>query len=399
MTQISQLAKNIVPSMTVEMKARITEMKAEGIEVISLTSGEPDFPTPENIVDAAIRALKDGHTKYTASSGIMPLRKAICEKLEKENGIACKPSQICVSTGAKQAIFNTLLAVCDPGDEVILPTPCWVSYTEQVKMAGAVPVLAEMDPKKGYCLEADKIEKVITPRSKLIIINSPNNPTGAVYSKKELLELAEVAEKYGLYVISDEIYEKLIYGTAEFVSFPGLTDYTKKHTILINGFSKSYSMTGWRIGYSAAPADIAKAIGSIQGHTTNNANSIAQYAALEALIGPQDSVEMMRQEFDRRRKFIIPELNQIPGVVCEDAAGAFYALPDISFYYGKQYGGRRIMDSLDMCNFLLEEAQVGLIPGDSFYAPGHIRISYASSMDELKRGLERIKKAFQLLNK
>ena len=296
MYQISNLAKNIVPSMTVELKSRISELRQQGKNIVGLTSGEPDMPTPQNICDAAKAAIDQGKTKYTPAPGIISLREAVCKKLLADHGLQYAPSQICVSTGAKQAIYNAVLAICNHGDEVILPTPCWVSYTEQIKMAGAVPVLVPMSESNGYQLDIDKIRAAITDKTRLIIFNNPNNPTGAVYSESSLRKLAELIEEKELLIISDEIYEKLIYDDdAKFISFPTLSKYAMDHTVLINGWSKTYSMTGWRVGFSAGPKDIMKAISSIQGHVTYGANTIAQYAAQEAFSGPQDSVEEMRK--------------------------------------------------------------------------------------------------------
>ena len=398
MNDLSNLAKNIVPSMTVELKSRISELRRQGRDIIGLTSGEPDMDTPANICDAAKRALDSGKTKYTPAPGIIALREEVCRKLKADHDLDYQPDQICVSTGAKQAIFNAVLALCDPGDEVLLPTPCWVSYTEQIRMAGAIPVMVPSPEESGYQLDVGSLRAAATDRTKLIIFNNPNNPTGAVYTKDCLKELAEFVEEKGLLVISDEIYEKLIYdASARFISFPTLSQYAKDHTVLINGWSKSYSMTGWRIGFSAGPREIIKAISSIQGHVTYNVNSIAQYAALEAFAGPQDCVEEMRLEFDRRRQYVTNRLNQMPGITCQPVQGAFYVLPNVSYYYGVEFQGKKVLNSLDFCNFMIEYAGVAFIPGESFYAPNAVRISYASSMEDIREAMDRMEHGLTLL--
>lgn len=398
MYQISDLAKNIIPSMTVELKSRVAELREQGREIVGLTSGEPDMPTPVNICDAAKRAMDEGKTKYTPAPGILPLRREVCRKLMVDHGLMYQPNQICISTGAKQALFNTVLALCNPGDEVLLPTPCWVSYTEQIKMAGAVPVMVPMEEASRYQLDVKKLRAATTEKTKLIMINNPNNPTGAVYTEACLRELAEFVEEKNLFVVSDEIYEKLIYDTeARFVSFPKLSQYAMDHTILINGWSKSYSMTGWRMGYCAGPREIVKAISSIQGHVTYGANTVAQYAAIEAFAGPQDSVEKMRLEFDRRRKYITERLNKMPDISCQSVQGAFYVLPNVSKYYGCTYEGQEIKNSLDFCNFMIEYAGVAFVPGESFYAHDSIRISYASSMEDITEAMDRLEKGLLLL--
>lgn len=398
MYQISNLAQRIVPSMTVELKSRIAELREQGREIVGLTSGEPDMPTPANICDAAKRAMDEGKTKYTPAAGILPLRQEVCRKLMTDHGLQYQPNQICVSTGAKQALFNTVLALCNAGDEVLLPTPCWVSYTEQIKMANAVPVMVPMEESSGYQLDVNRLRAAVTEKTKVIMINNPNNPTGAVYSEANLRELAKFAEEKGLFVVSDEIYEKLIYDTdARFISFPTLSQYAKEHTVLINGWSKSYSMTGWRMGYCAGPREIIKAISSIQGHVTYGANTIAQYAAIEAFAGPQDSVEEMRIEFDKRRKYITERLNSMQDISCHNVQGAFYVLPNVSKYYGSVYEEQEIKSSLDFCNFMIEYAGVAFVPGESFYAPESIRISYASSMEDIVEAMDRLEKGLALL--
>ena len=395
----SNLAKNIIPSMTVELKSRIAELRSQGKDIISLTSGEPDMDTPDNICEAAKRAIDSGKTKYTPAPGIMALRKAICKKLKIDHGLCYEPAQTCVSTGAKQAIFNAIFAICNPGDEVLLPTPCWVSYTEQVKMAGAVPVLVPMDEKLGFQLDIERLEAHLNDRTRLLLFNNPNNPTGTVYTRENLQKLAKFVERHNLLIISDEIYEKLIYcDTSPFISFPTLSDYVYSHTILINGWSKAYSMTGWRVGYAAGPEELIKAMSSIQGHVTYGANTIAQYAALEAFEGSQDCVEEMRVEFARRKNYMYERLNKMPGISCTPVQGAFYLLSNVSSYYGSSYCGKIINNAMDFCNFMIEQG-VAFVPGSSFYAPACIRISYACSMNDIQKGLDRLESGLSLLRK
>lgn len=399
MYQISELAHNIVPSMTVELKGKIAELRKQGHDIVGLTSGEPDMDTPENIRKAAKRAIDEGLTKYTPAPGIFALREAICKKLKEDFDLSYQPNQTCVSTGAKQALFNAVMAVCNPGDEVLLPSPCWVSYTEQIKMVGAVPILVPMEEASGYQLDFEALGRACTPKTSMIIINNPNNPTGAVYSRKTLEMLARFVEERGLMVIADEIYQKLLYGVDSlFVSFPTLSRYAYENTILINGWSKAYSMTGWRIGYAAAAVPIIKAMSAIQGHITYSANTIAQYAALEAYTGPQQSVEEMRAEFEKRRNYLQARLNDIPFVSCSVPDGAFYLLPNVSAYYGRRYGSVLIDNSLDLCNFLIEHAGVAFVPGDSFYAPESIRISYSCSFEDIEEGIDRLEAGLALLN-
>jgi len=391
---ISERVKNINPSQTLAITAQALKMKKEGKKVISFGAGEPDFDTPENIGEAAISAIKKGFTHYTTNSGIIELKEAILEKLKKDNEIEYKTSEIIVSTGAKQCLFNSILTICDPGDEVLLPTPCWVSYTEQIKFAGATSVFIPTYYKDAFKLNVFQVEEKITPRTKLIILNSPNNPTGAVYDSEELKKIAQLLLKYNIYCICDEIYEKLIYDGARHLSIASLGDEVKNKIITINGVSKSYAMTGWRIGYAAGPEEIIKGMSKIQGHSTSNPNSIAQKASVEALIGRQDTIEEMRREFDKRRKYMITRLNGIEGISCFMPPGAFYAFPDINriLERGIEYNGNKIMNSFDLSNFILKEVEVALIPGIAFEAEGYLRISYATSMKNIKEGLDRIEK-------
>ncbi len=375
---ISERVKNINPSQTLAITAQALKMKREGKKVISFAAGEPDFGTPENIREKAISAIREGFSHYTASSGIIELKEAILEKLKKDNEIEYKTSEIIVSTGAKQCLFNTILTICNPGDEVLLPTPCWVSYTEQIKFSGAVPIFINTF-QEDY---------------KLLILNSPNNPTGAVYEQEELKRIAQLLLKYNIYCICDEIYEKLIYDNAKHLSIASLSDEIKEKIITINGVSKSYAMTGWRIGYAAGPEEIIKGMSKIQGHSTSNPNSIAQKASVEALNGKQDAIEEMRKAFDERRKYMVKSLNEIEGISCLTPAGAFYAFPNISkiLERGIEYNGKKISNSFDLSNFILKEAEVALIPGSAFEAEGYLRLSYAASLEDIKDGLNRIEK-------
>jgi aspartate aminotransferase len=391
---ISERVKNINPSQTLAITAQALKMKQEGKKVISFAAGEPDFNTPENIREKAISAIREGFTHYTTNSGIIELKEAILEKFKKDNKVEYKASEIIVSSGAKQCLFNTILTICDPGDEVLLPTPCWVSYTEQIKFAGAVPIFINTFQEEGFNLSAIQVEEKITPRTKLLILNSPNNPTGAVYEQEELKKIAQLLLKYNIYCICDEIYEKLVYDNVKHLSPASLSDEIKEKIITINGVSKSYAMTGWRIGYAAGPEEIIQGMSKIQGHSTSNANSIAQKASVEALSGEQSTIEEMRKSFDERRKYMVKRLNDIEGISCIRPAGAFYAFPNVSriLERGIEYNGKRISNSFDLSNFILKKAEVALIPGSAFEAEDYLRLSYAASLEDIKEGLDRIEK-------
>jgi aspartate aminotransferase len=392
---VTERIKKMTPSVTIELGGIIAELETKGINITRMNIGEPDFNTPENIVKACERAMKEGKTKYTSVTGIMPLRKAICKKLKDDNNVDYEPNGIVISTGAKQALYNALLTICNPGDEVIIPTPCWVSYVEMVKLAEAVPVLVDTD--ENFQLDISAIEKVITPRTKAIIINTPNNPTGAVYTEKDLHALGKLAVLYNFYVVSDEVYEKLIYDNRKHICIASLSEEIKAHSIVINGFSKAYAMTGWRIGYSAAPLDVAKGIASLQGHTTSNSTSFVQWAALEALNGSQDTIEFMRQKFDERRIYLLERLQSIQGITCPKADGAFYLLPDVSSFFGKCCGDKSIDNSVDFCNYMLKEAHVAIVPGAAFEAPNTVRIAYSNSLENIKEGMDNMEKALAKL--
>ena len=389
--ELSKKAQRIEPSVTLEITAKAKEMKENGVDVISFGAGEPDFNTPKNIIDAAIKAMNDGNTKYTSVNGILPLREAICKKFKEDNGLFYKPSQIVVSTGAKQSLANTFLAILNKGDEVILQNPCWVSYTELIKLADGVPVIVNCDENDGYKLSAKNIEKAVTSKTKAILLNSPHNPTGIVYNKNELEEIAQIAKKYNLIIISDEIYEKLIYDGEEHVSIASLSEDAYERTIVINGLSKTYAMTGWRVGYTASSAKLAKIMSSVQSHMTSNVCSISQYAALEALTGPQDSINMMKNAFEERRNFMMKKLEEIDEVSFIKPQGAFYIMVNITYFIGKSINGVKINNSIEFAKMLLEEEKVAVIPGAAFGLENFIRLSYATSMEVIEEGLDRIK--------
>lgn len=394
---LTKRIQNISPSMTLELTGKVADLRRQGIDIIAYNLGEPDFGTPENICKAAMAAIEAQKTKYTTVSGIAELREAICEKLLKDNHVTYAPNQICVGTGAKQPLVDAVLALCEEGDEVIVPTPCWVSYLEMVKLSGAAPVLVKNREEDGFALNIEGIKNAITPKTKAIMINTPNNPTGAVYTEKDLRALAALACEHDFYIISDEVYEKLIYESKAHFCIASISDEVKDRCVIINGFSKAYSMTGWRIGYAAGNAALIKGMSSLQGHTTSNTCSIAQYAALEALRGPQESLEIMRKEFDRRRKFLLERLNAMDGITCVNADGAFYLMPNVTSFYGKSYNGKTIRDSFDMADYLLEEARIAVVPGAAFEAPENLRISYSNSMECLIDGMDRMEEALKKL--
>nr|WP_302660953.1 pyridoxal phosphate-dependent aminotransferase [uncultured Clostridium sp.] len=388
---LSKKANSISPSITLEITGKANELKAQGVNVMSFAAGEPDFNTPKNIIEAAIKAMDAGYTKYTKTSGIVELRKAICKKLHQENNLNYSEEQIVVSTGAKQCLANTFLAILNKGDEVILQNPCWVSYTELIKLADGVPVIVNCDENDGYKLSAKNIEKAVTSKTKAILLNSPHNPTGIVYNKNELEEIAQIAKKYNLIIISDEIYEKLIYDGEEHVSIASLSEDAYERTIVINGLSKTYAMTGWRVGYTASSAKLAKIMSSVQSHMTSNVCSISQYAALEALTGPQDSINMMKNAFEERRNFMMKKLEEIDEVSFIKPQGAFYIMVNITYFIGKSINGVKINNSIEFAKMLLEEEKVAVIPGAAFGLENFIRLSYATSMEVIEEGLDRIK--------
>jgi aspartate aminotransferase len=378
--QLSSRANSLTPSLSLSVDSKAKAMKSEGLDVCGFGAGEPDFDTPEHIKAAAIAALETGFTKYTPSSGIPELRQAISEKLEKDNGLSYKPSQIIVSTGAKHSCYNAILATCQPGDEVIIPSPYWLSYPEMVRLAGAEPIFVQTKEENGWKITRDDFENAMTPRTKMIILNSPNNPTGAVYTREEIAGIAEVAAEEEILILSDEIYEKLVYEGHEHVSIASLGNEFYDLTITVNGFSKAYAMTGWRLGYLAAPDPIARAIDSIQSHVTSNPCSFAQKGALAALKGDQQSVADMRDEFDMRRQYIVERFSKIPSVSIVKPNGAFYVLANIS---------KLGLTSQNFADRLLSKANVSVVPGIAFGDDRTVRFSYATCLDVIKKGMDR----------
>lgn len=387
---LSKKAQQISASITLAITAKAKKMKEEGIDVIGFGAGEPDFNTPVNIQQAAINAIQNGMTRYTAASGIAELKSAIVDKLKNENNLTYKQSQIIVSTGAKQCLANALQAILNSGDEVIIPIPYWVSYPELVKLADGTPIFVETKEENFFKYTPELLENAVTLNTKAIILNSPNNPTGTVYSKDELKFIAEFAKKHDLIIISDEIYEKLIYDNIEHVSIASLSQDTYERTIVINGLSKSYAMTGWRMGYAASSEEITKLMSNIQSHTTSNPTSISQYAAVEALRGDQSTIKEMILEFKNRRNYMVERINSINNLSCVKPSGAFYVMVNISKLLGKTVDGEVISNSLDFSRVLLEKEKVAVIPGSAFGVDNFIRLSYATSMENIQKGLDRI---------
>lgn len=387
---LSKKALMIYPSVTLEITAKAKEMKEMGINVIGFGAGEPDFNTPENIQNAGIEAIQSGNTKYTATSGIPELKKAICQKLKSENNLDYKTNNIIISNGAKQSIFNALFAILNPGDEVIMPIPYWVSYPEFIRLCDGIPIPIETKEENGFKISVRDLDYVLTPKTKALILNSPSNPTGTVYNEDELKEIANWAVKNNIFVISDEIYEKLVYDGHKHISIASFSEEIKKLTIVINGMSKAYAMTGWRIGYAACDEEIVKVMTNIQSHTTSNPCSISQYASVEGLIGDQFIIEEMKKHFIARRDYMVEKINSINGLSCKKPVGAFYVMANISKLKGLNIKGRTINTSLDFANLLLEEGKVAVIPGSAFGADDFVRLSYATSMKNIEEGLKRI---------
>ncbi|GAB4457062.1 MAG: pyridoxal phosphate-dependent aminotransferase [Armatimonadaceae bacterium] len=390
---LSRRALACAPSPTLAITAKANQMKADGLDVIAFGAGEPDFDTPQHVKDAAVDALAKGFTKYTPSAGIPLLKKAICDKFARDNGLEYAPNNIIVSCGGKHSLYNIFQALCEDGDEAVIPAPYWVSYPEQVKLAGGVPVIIDTTDATGFAPTVAQIEQAISPRTKIFVLNSPSNPTGAMWDRKTIETLAELAVSKGFYLISDEIYEKIVYDGNKPVSVAALSPEVKKQTITVNGVSKTYSMTGWRIGYAAAEAEIVAAMGRIQDNVTSNPTSVAQYAAVAALNGPQEFLNDWVAEFDRRRVTITDGLNAVPGITCRKPEGAFYVFPNVSGLFGKRFGDRVIANSDDFADYLLSEAQVAVVPGSGFGTNDYVRLSYATSMENIHRGLERIAEA------
>ncbi len=394
-SRISARARALKPSETLALSARARELKARGEAVISVAAGEPDFDTPVHIQEAAIEAIRKGHHRYTAVAGVIELRTAIAKNLERDHGLAYKPSEIVVGNGAKQCLWNALLALVEPGDEVLCPVPYWVSYPEMAALAGGTPVL--VPPRPGtYKMGPTELERALTPRSRVLILNSPNNPSGAVYTRKELEALGEVVRRAGLTVLSDEIYESLVYGGAEQVSFASIHPDHRARTLLVNGVSKTWAMTGWRIGWIAAPADLAEAIERIQSQSTSNASAVSQQAALRAVTGDPAPARAMHDRFAQRRDLILERFRRIPGVRVVPPEGAFYVFPDLGERL-KRSKNAAVTDSTSLCNSLIDEAKVVCVPGAAFGMEGHLRLSYATGEEQIAQGMERIQDALARL--
>jgi len=387
---ISQRISSIGESITLAISAKAKEMKKRGIDIVSFGAGEPDFDTPNHIKEESKRTIDEGFTKYTPSSGINELKSAICKKFKEENNLEYKESQILISCGAKHSLFNAILALCQEKDQVIIPAPYWVSYPEMIKASGAKSVVLDTDEKGGFKVSPTRLKRAVTAKTKLLILNSPSNPSGTVYNKEELKEIAKVLVKQGIFCVSDEIYEKIIYDDAKHTSIASLDDQIKKLTVVVNGVSKSYSMTGWRIGYAAGPQAVIKAMSNLQSHSTSNPTSISQKAALAALKGPQGCVKDMVAEFSRRRDYILERINTIKPISCTRPLGAFYVFCNIQALLGKKGNNKTIKNSLDFCGALLQDAKVAVVPGVAFGKEGFLRLSYATSMENIKKGLDRI---------
>ena len=390
MIAVSKMAAAVQPSATLAAAARAKQLQAEGVKVFDFSLGEPDFPTPEHICAAAVKAMKDGHTHYTPANGIPALRTAVARFYQKTYAMAYKPEQVLISNGAKHSIHNALAATVGPGDEVIIPTPYWVSYSDLVQMTGASSVLVPTTLESGFKMTPEQLRSAVTPKSKLLMLNSPSNPTGSVYTRRELEALADVVLQTGLSVLSDEIYEKLVFGSAKPTCFASLRPELAERVITISGASKTYAMTGWRMGWSLGPTNVVKAMGNVQSQMTGCPSSISQYAALAALEGDQECVERMRREFEARRDLVCARLAALPGVRNRIPEGAFYAFFDVSGHFGRTLGGRKVVDSAGFCVAALETAHVNLVPGSAFGAEGFARMSYAAAREQLTGGLDRL---------
>lgn len=395
---LAKRVSKLKPSPTLAIDAKAKAMIAQGIDVVNFGVGEPDFDTPDNVKEAAIRAINNGFTKYTAVGGTDELKEAIAKKLQSDNNLTYSKNQIIVSCGAKHSLYNIAQVLFGKGDEVIIPAPYWVSYPDQVILNDAKPVILNTKEENNFMLSAKELKKKITKKTKAIILNSPSNPTGSAYDKNILEEIAEIAVKKKIFIVSDEIYEKIIYDGFKHISIASLNEKIKNLTIVVNGLSKSHSMTGWRIGYAAGPDEIISAMNKVQSQSTSNPASISQKAAVEALKGPQDFIAKMLNEFDKRRRYIVERLNKIKGVTCAIPKGAFYAFPNVSKLYGKSCNGKNIKGSSDLANYFLDKAQAAVVAGDAFGADDYIRFSYATSMGNIKKGIDRIEDAINSLD-
>ena len=395
--KLSKLARTLKPSATLAITAKAKELKSKGIDIIGFGAGEPDFDTPDNIKNAAKQSIDSGFTKYTAASGIVELKEAIRNRILSDYNLRYENNEILVGSGAKHVLYNLFNVLIDQNDEVLIPAPYWVSYPEQVKICGGTPIVLPTSQEDDFKVTPKQILSKCSNKTKILVLNYPSNPTGATYNRKELEEIAEITKEKNLIVLSDEIYDKIIYSGEKHVSFPEISEDTKKRTILINGVSKTYSMTGWRIGYAAGNSDVISAMNNLSGQSTSNPTSISQKAAIEAFSGNQKKVTEMLKEFEIRKDFISSFLNEIEGIKCFVPQGAFYVFPDISYYFGKRYKGKEISNSIDLTDFLLEEAKVAVVPGIEFGSDNHIRISYATSIEDIKKGVKRIKESLKNL--
>lgn len=389
---ISKIAAAIAPSATLAISAKAKQMKAEGIDVVNFGVGEPDFTTPENVKEAGIQAIRDNKTRYTPAAGVLELRKAICKRMKEDLNLDYEPSQVVVASGAKHSVYLALMVCCDPGDEVVVAAPYWLSYAEMIRMAGAVPVEVRAQASSNFKITAEQLEAAITDRTKMFMLNSPSNPTGMVYTKEELEALAAVCEKHGIYVLADDIYCNLVYDGIEYTSIASVSPAMKEQCIVVNGVSKSYAMTGWRVGYTLSNTTVAKAMASYASHSTGAPATMAQWAAIEALEGDQSSVEAMRQQFEVRRNHLVERMNKIEGVSCIKPQGAFYVMMDMSGFVGKTMYGHVIENDADFAALFLEKALVATVPCAAFAAPNYLRWSYATSMENIDKGLDRLEK-------
>jgi aspartate aminotransferase len=397
MTTIAERTKLIKPSVTLAIAAKAGKLRSEGIDVVNFSAGEPDFDTPEHIKAAAVEALRKGMTKYTDVKGIEPLRAAIVHKYEREHGLSYRKEDVLVSCGAKHSVYNVLQAVVNPGDEILIPAPYWVSYSDMALLAGGVPKLIPTDETTGFRITAEQLEAALTAKTRVFVLNSPCNPTGASYDKDELLAIARVLEKHNCLIISDDIYEKIVYDNFRVHNLVALSPGVRDRTIIVNGVSKTYAMTGWRIGYAIGPADIISAAAKIQSQSTSNPTSIAQAAALEAISGPQIEVDRMVREFKQRRDVIVDKLNALPGIHCLKPQGAFYVFPNVSSLLGRTADGKKLASPCDFADYLLEEAKVAVVPGEDFGSQEHIRFSYATALEDIEKGCKRIAAALDKL--
>ncbi|MCI6358787.1 MAG: pyridoxal phosphate-dependent aminotransferase [Clostridiales bacterium] len=390
MKAISKIAAAVSPSATLAVNALAKKMRAEGKDVVGFGTGEPDFETPDRISYAGIRAICDGQTKYTPAAGIVPLRKAVCKRLKEDYDLDYDETQVVVASGAKHSVYLALAVLVDPGDEVILPAPYWVSYYEMIRLVGGMPVVVTAGEDQNFKITAEQLEAAITEKTKAVMINNPSNPTGAIYTKEELQALADVCVRHDLFIIADEIYDKLIYDGARFTSIPTLGEDVKAHTILINGVSKTYSMTGWRVGYAVAEKPVASAMSSYASHSTGAPATMAQYAAQEALEGPQDEVEAMRKVFEERRNYLVSRMNAMDGVSCLTPNGAFYVMMNLEQLFGKTIDGEVIATADDFARLFLEKSMVAVVSCTAFGAPSFVRWSYATSMENIQKGMDRL---------